>query len=166
MFPHFSDVKGLILLEFSLMFGAEEKWNTSFKEIIQEAWNLKETALLKQHLKAVLNDDPDVSSKYASVYLHLLVFPPTPHTKYTHHELAIIIQNTSSSSPQTSVSLVPSSQVGLQVGAERLCYVFAFSNGNDGRGCVYAWPEHLSGGERCSAGDRCHVGAHVLDRER
>ncbi len=47
------------------MFGAEvasrflEKWNTSFKEkVIQEARNLKETALLKQLLKAVLNDDP------------------------------------------------------------------------------------------------------------
>lgn len=53
--------------EFSLMFGAEvtsrflEKWNTSFKEkVIQEARNLKETALLKQHLKAVLNDDPSI----------------------------------------------------------------------------------------------------------
>ncbi len=46
------------------MFGAEvssrflEKWNTSFKEkVIQEARNLKETDLLKQLLKAVLNDD-------------------------------------------------------------------------------------------------------------
>ncbi len=107
---------------------------------------------------------PDVSSTYALVYLHLLVFPPTLHTKYTHHKLAIIIQNTSSSSPQTSVSLVPSFQVGL--GAEHLCCFFAFSSGNDGRGCVYAWSEHLSGGERCSGRDGCHVGAHVLDRER
>ncbi|XP_056332071.1 uncharacterized protein LOC130243795 [Danio aesculapii] len=68
MFPRFLDVKGLILQDFSLMFGAEvasrflEKWNTSFKEkVIQEARNLKETALLKQHLKAAQKEDSDTT---------------------------------------------------------------------------------------------------------
>ncbi|XP_039509572.1 uncharacterized protein LOC120464265, partial [Pimephales promelas] len=68
MFPRFLDVKGLILKDFSQMFGPEvasrflEKWNTSFKEkVIQEARDLKETALLKQHLKAALNEESDTT---------------------------------------------------------------------------------------------------------
>ncbi|KAL1250584.1 hypothetical protein QQF64_018380 [Cirrhinus molitorella] len=68
MFPRFLDIKGLILQDFSLMFGAEvssrflEKWNTTFKKkVIQEAQNLKETALLKQHLKAVLKEASDTN---------------------------------------------------------------------------------------------------------
>ncbi|KAF7641097.1 hypothetical protein LDENG_00294160 [Lucifuga dentata] len=76
MFPCFLDTKGLILQDFSLMFGEEaasrflQKWNTSFKDkVIQEAKNLKETSLLKRHLTSALNegsdttDDPDTSSK-------------------------------------------------------------------------------------------------------
>lgn len=65
------------------MFGAEvtsrflEKWNTSFKEkVIQEARNLKETALLKQHLKAVLNDDPKWDSDMASLLVLLDLLTP------------------------------------------------------------------------------------------
>ncbi|XP_059397323.1 uncharacterized protein LOC132129682 [Carassius carassius] len=91
MFPRFLDVKGLILQDFSLMFGAEvasrflEKWNTSFKEkVIQEARNLKETALLKQHLKAVLKegsdttDDPEWDSDMASLFVLLHLLTPQP----------------------------------------------------------------------------------------
>nr|XP_021328873.1 uncharacterized protein LOC110439036 [Danio rerio] len=68
MFPRFLDVKGLISQDFSLMFGVEvasrflEKWSTSFKEkVIQEARKLKETALLKRHLKAALKEDSDTT---------------------------------------------------------------------------------------------------------
>ncbi|XP_067245306.1 uncharacterized protein [Chanodichthys erythropterus] len=66
LFPSLKDPyskKGYILQDFSLMFGAEvasrflEKWKNGFKaKVIQEARNLKETALLKQHLKAVLKE--------------------------------------------------------------------------------------------------------------
>lgn len=59
------------------MFGEEaatrflQKWSTTFKDkVIQEAKNLRETSLLKQHLKSALNegsnstdDDPGISSK-------------------------------------------------------------------------------------------------------
>ncbi|XP_030594598.1 uncharacterized protein LOC115786549 [Archocentrus centrarchus] len=71
IFPRFLDIR-LILQDFSLMFGEEtasrflRKWNTSFKDkITQEAKNLKETSLLKRHLRSALNegsdttDDPD-----------------------------------------------------------------------------------------------------------
>ncbi|XP_077054748.1 uncharacterized protein LOC143740866 isoform X2 [Siphateles boraxobius] len=91
MFPRFLDIKGLILQDFSQMFGPEvasrflEKWNTSFKEkVIQEARNLKETALLKQHLKAALNeesdttDDPEWDSDMASLLVLLHLLTPQP----------------------------------------------------------------------------------------
>ncbi|KAF6719857.1 hypothetical protein FQA47_000177, partial [Oryzias melastigma] len=66
IFPRFLDVKGLILQDFLLMFGAEaasrllEKWNTSFKEkVIQEAQSLKGSTLLRKYLKAALNEESD-----------------------------------------------------------------------------------------------------------
>ncbi|KAM3603953.1 uncharacterized protein V6R79_004503, partial [Siganus canaliculatus] len=92
MFPRFLDTKGLILQDFSLMFGEEaasrflQKWNTSFKEkVIQEAKNLKETSLLKRHLTSALKerpdttDDPEWDSDMSSiiVLLHLLAPQPT-----------------------------------------------------------------------------------------
>lgn len=59
-----------------MMFGEEaasrflQKWSTTFKDkVILEAKNLKETSLLKRHLKSALNegcditDDPGTSSK-------------------------------------------------------------------------------------------------------
>nr|XP_001334318.4 uncharacterized protein LOC794378 [Danio rerio] len=91
MFPRFLDVKGLISHDFSLLFGAEvasrflEKWSTSFKEkVIQEARNLKETALLKRHLKAALKedsdttDDPEWDSDMASLFILLHLLTPQP----------------------------------------------------------------------------------------
>lgn len=70
-----------ILQDFSLMFGAEvasrflEKWNTSFKEkVIQEARNLKETALLKQHLKAVLKEGSDPTDDPGTVIVKIVMF--------------------------------------------------------------------------------------------
>ncbi|XP_056305637.1 uncharacterized protein LOC130217549 [Danio aesculapii] len=73
MFPRFLDVKGL------------EKWNTSLKEkVIQEARNLKETALLKRHLKAALKedsdttDDPEWDSDMASLFVLLHLLTPQP----------------------------------------------------------------------------------------
>lgn len=63
------------------MFGAEvasrflEKWNTSFKEkVIQEARNLKETALLKQHLKAVLKEGSDTTDDPGTVIVKIVMF--------------------------------------------------------------------------------------------
>lgn len=63
------------------MFGSEvasrflEKWNTSFKEkVIQEARNLKETALLRQHLKAVLKEESDTTDDAGTVIVKILMF--------------------------------------------------------------------------------------------
>lgn len=63
------------------MFGAEvasrflEKWNTSFKaKVIQEARNLKETALLKQHLKAVLKEGSDTTDEPGTVIVKIVMF--------------------------------------------------------------------------------------------
>lgn len=63
------------------MFGSEvssrflEKWNTSFKEkVIQEARNLKETALLRQHLKAVLKEGSDTTDDPGTVIVKIVFF--------------------------------------------------------------------------------------------
>jgi len=68
------------LKDFSQMFGPEvasrflEKWNTSFKEkVIQEARDLKETALLKQHLKAALNEESDTTDDPGTVIIKIVM---------------------------------------------------------------------------------------------
>ncbi|XP_030595540.1 uncharacterized protein LOC115787108 [Archocentrus centrarchus] len=67
IFPRFLDIR-LILQDLSLMFGEEtasrflRKWNTSFKDkVTQEAKNLKETSLLKRHLRSALNEGSDTT---------------------------------------------------------------------------------------------------------
>ncbi|KAF6731778.1 hypothetical protein FQA47_020770, partial [Oryzias melastigma] len=91
IFPRFLDVKGLILQDFLLMFGAEaasrllEKWNTSFKEkVIQEAQSLKGSTLLRKYLKAALNEEsdtpeePEWDTDMASLLVLLHLLTPQP----------------------------------------------------------------------------------------
>ncbi|XP_041845943.1 uncharacterized protein LOC121642930 isoform X2 [Melanotaenia boesemani] len=105
MFPRFLDVKGLILQDFSLMFGADvasrflEKWNTSFKDkVIQEARALKETVLLKQQLKAALNersdatDEPEWDSDMASILVLLHLLTPQPAGRKRPKKISVVMQ--------------------------------------------------------------------------
>ncbi|XP_030578190.1 uncharacterized protein LOC115774866 [Archocentrus centrarchus] len=98
IFPRFLDIR-LILQDFSLMFGEEtasrflRKWNTSFKDkVTQEAKNLKETSLLKRHLRSALNegsdttDDPGTSNVVEQSIVLDCLFVQAP--KKTHHFLA------------------------------------------------------------------------------
>ncbi|XP_034059808.1 uncharacterized protein LOC117538313 [Gymnodraco acuticeps] len=90
MFPRFLDTKGLILQDFSLMFGSEtasrflERWNSGFKDkVLQEARDLRETPLLKNQLKSVLNeasdtDEPEWDSDMASLLVLLHLLTPQP----------------------------------------------------------------------------------------
>ncbi|KAK1879141.1 Nestin [Dissostichus eleginoides] len=72
VFPRLLDTKGLILQDFSLLFGSEtpskllEKWPTSFKaKVIQQAEMLTSTPLLKRLLLSAKNqrgDEPSLES--------------------------------------------------------------------------------------------------------
>ncbi|KAI4802051.1 hypothetical protein KUCAC02_019910 [Chaenocephalus aceratus] len=72
LFPRLLDTKGLILQDFSLLFGSEtpskllEKWPTSFKaKVIQQAEMLTSTPLLKRLLLSAKNqraDEPSLES--------------------------------------------------------------------------------------------------------
>ncbi|XP_076132377.1 uncharacterized protein LOC143114584 [Alosa pseudoharengus] len=90
-FPRFLDMKGLILQDFLLMFGAETasrflgKWETGFKDkVIQEARALRETPLLKKLLTSALNENPDTAdepewdSDMASLLVLLHLLTPQP----------------------------------------------------------------------------------------
>lgn len=62
------------------MFGAEvasrflEKWNTAFKDkVIQEARSLKETTLLKQHLKSAMGEGPDTADDPGTLIIKILM---------------------------------------------------------------------------------------------
>lgn len=62
-----------------------EKWNTAFKDkVIQEARSLKETTLLKQHLKSAMAEGPDTAddpgwdSGIASILVLLHLLTPQP----------------------------------------------------------------------------------------
>ncbi|RVE65923.1 hypothetical protein OJAV_G00121130 [Oryzias javanicus] len=91
IFTRFLDVKGLILQDFLLMFGAEtasrfpERWTTSFKEkVIQEARSLKGSTLLRKCLKAALNEEsdtpeePEWDADMASLLVLLHLLTPQP----------------------------------------------------------------------------------------
>ncbi|XP_034543849.1 uncharacterized protein LOC117815929 isoform X2 [Notolabrus celidotus] len=87
IFPRFLDTKGLILQDFSLLFGEEaatrflQKWNTNFKDkVIQEARNLRESTLLKQHLTSALNEGPNIEwdSDMSSLLVLLHLLTPQP----------------------------------------------------------------------------------------
>ncbi|KAI4799917.1 hypothetical protein KUCAC02_016455 [Chaenocephalus aceratus] len=86
MFPRFLDTKGLILQDFSLMFGAEtasrflERWNSGFKDkVLREARDLRETPLLKNQLnEASDTDEPEWDSDMASLLVLLHLLTPQP----------------------------------------------------------------------------------------
>nr|XP_033957513.1 uncharacterized protein LOC117460296 isoform X1 [Pseudochaenichthys georgianus]XP_033957514.1 uncharacterized protein LOC117460296 isoform X1 [Pseudochaenichthys georgianus] len=93
VFPRLLDTKGLILQDFSLLFGSEtpskllEKWPTSFKaKVIQQAEMLTSTPLLKRLLLSAKNqradepslESPEWDSDMASILLLLHLLSPQP----------------------------------------------------------------------------------------
>ncbi|KAF5883276.1 uncharacterized protein DAT39_022964, partial [Clarias magur] len=98
VFPRLLDTKGLILQDFSLLFGPEtaakllEKWFTSYKEkVIREAESLTSTPMLQSLLRSARNQCHDESSEscpewdsdMASFLLLLHILPPQPSKKKT-----------------------------------------------------------------------------------
>ncbi|XP_078145189.1 uncharacterized protein LOC139914508 [Centroberyx gerrardi] len=96
VFPRLLDTKGLILQDFSLLFGPEtaakllEKWHTSYKgKVIREAESLTATPVLQSLLKSARNLYTDESSEdqwdsdMASFLLLLHILPPLPTKKKT-----------------------------------------------------------------------------------
>ncbi|XP_030581778.1 uncharacterized protein LOC115777891 [Archocentrus centrarchus] len=96
VFPRFLDTKGLILQDFTLLFGPEkstkllEKWHTSFKgKVVREAEGLTATPLLNSLLRSARNQDveesldyqPEWDSDMASFLLLLHILPPQPAKK-------------------------------------------------------------------------------------